>query len=1138
MSDNNVYDVGVELSADPSKAQSDFKKVAQSVRNTMKDVRKLSETVSNITSSALQTRKSVDNEFKQLSKSFKKQVATMNKEELSLNMGHSETKLGALNSQIETVANKLSELQTSSNDYQNLDAMKAQVNSLNGMYDSLYKSISEGKKLLNGNSLIDDEVVNMTNTLQQMQEQLNKVKSEATPLNREITKLGQIDISQINSQMSMTELKLSDLQKQARMASDQLYYMGKIASLSDSMSGFEKARAIIESFKASTQELKSQLSKIVMDVKNIASPIANHLLYGLDGINPGIKNVLTLAFQEGVYAIQHPIQTIKESIRNLGNAINTSLGTMPDGEWKQSLLGIVNVASVVRRGVVNQFRSIREDLYSIADAIPQPLKNAFSKIPSFASGAMQKIPGIVSVGTKAFTKLMSPITTVTKKIGGFIGKLGSLAKQKFITPGQIGSVNKMNGAFGNLSSKMSSGFSRIMKGMLGLAVGRSIFSFLRSSVNSYMSSNEQLQNSITTLKNSMGQALAPIVQVIINLFNTLLPIVQKVASIIASFTTALFGASAGASNLGAGVASVGDAATDTAEKLGGLAGFDNLNVLQSNDSSSGSASGDSGGAIETPTLNDTLSTQIQAIADKIKSILLKIWEPLKTAWDTYGKGALDAVGRAFGALADLIENILDAGVGKAIENVASIVLLLVTILGKVGAAMFKALSPENNPYIQFLIDKLVEITGKIRDFLEGISQNEALLSALGTALAYVGTALLSIKAVMTIISVIMNANPLTIAIIAVIALVTALVYAYNESETFRNKVNEVFENVKTLFNDIWTTIKEVLTYIWEEVNDVWAMIVEVWDTYGASIVTGVLDAFTNIWEFIKKILGYLKELWEGTLKGLVEKFLDFVGNIVSFGLLIFNDFIMPLVGWLLDVLWPNVEKIFKSIGKIVGGIIDIFSGIITFLTGVFTGDWSKAWEGVKKIFSGIFNSLSGIVSGVWNTITGLFALGGKIFSGVVDGISNVFKTIVNGLISGINRVIAAPFNTVNAILNGIRSISVLGIKPFSGLWSYNPLSVPQLPKLAHGGIVDGATLAMIGEAGQEAVVPLKNNTQGLDLIASKLAERMTYQAPEQQGPLSSATYVINVVLEDGSILAKKVIESMKDYQTRTGKPAF
>ena len=44
-----------------------------------------------------------------------------------------------------------------------------------------------------------------------------------------------------------------------------------------------------------------------------------------------------------------------------------------------------------------------------------------------------------------------------------------------------------------------------------------------------------------------------------------------------------------------------------------------------------------------------------------------------------------------------------------------------------------------------------------------------------------------------------------------------------------------------------------------------------------------------------------------------------------------------------------------------------------------------------------------------------------------------------------------------------------------------------IPKLAKGGIVDGATTAIIGESGREAVLPLENNTGWIDELASKIS---------------------------------------------------
>ena len=47
-----------------------------------------------------------------------------------------------------------------------------------------------------------------------------------------------------------------------------------------------------------------------------------------------------------------------------------------------------------------------------------------------------------------------------------------------------------------------------------------------------------------------------------------------------------------------------------------------------------------------------------------------------------------------------------------------------------------------------------------------------------------------------------------------------------------------------------------------------------------------------------------------------------------------------------------------------------------------------------------------------------------------------------------------------------------------------------LPRLAKGGIVDKSTIAQIGEAGKEAIVPLERNTQGLKKMAGMVAEEL------------------------------------------------
>jgi hypothetical protein len=108
--------------------------------------------------------------------------------------------------------------------------------------------------------------------------------------------------------------------------------------------------------------------------------------------------------------------------------------------------------------------------------------------------------------------------------------------------------------------------------------------------------------------------------------------------------------------------------------------------------------------------------------------------------------------------------------------------------------------------------------------------------------------------------------------------------------------------------------------------------------------------------------------------------------------------------------------------------------------------FGKVFEGVGKIAGTVFN---GIKSGFAGVVTAV--------SGYVNGLVAVYKGLFNGIASVWN-------NTVGKL-----SFKFPSWVPIVGGKGYD---VPDIPMLANGGIVTGPTLAMIGEAGPEAVIPL------------------------------------------------------------------
>lgn len=384
-------------------------------------------------------------------------------------------------------------------------------------------------------------------------------------------------------------------------------------------------------------------------------------------------------------------------------------------------------------------------------------------------------------------------------------------------------------------------------------------------------------------------------------------------------------------------------------------------------------------------------------------------------------------------------------------------------------------------------------------------------------------------------------------------------------------------------------IKTVSTGLFESIGDAWAKHGEPFINKLSEAFNNIREAIDGLYEqYVKpvltKVIKKLDEVWTKGLKPLVDEFLDAAFEIGECLLDLYNEFIHPIAMWLADKIYPIIVNTIESIINIVGdilisvsntieGVIKVLKGIIQFITGVFTFDWKKAWEGIKNIFSGVWDTICGIAETAWNAIKLVFepattffksiwesikkiyseveqwfrnifskawqAVQGAwssatswfgnlwqgiqkafsntktwfqtTFQGAWTAVQNVFRnwgtffsnlwtqikttfsnlgtqisTAISGSVkAGINGMISQVESSVNRAIGLINSaISLANRIPGVNIGNLRTIS---LPRLAQGGIVDSATIAMIGEAGKEAVLPLENNTQWMDKLAEKIA---------------------------------------------------
>lgn len=244
----------------------------------------------------------------------------------------------------------------------------------------------------------------------------------------------------------------------------------------------------------------------------------------------------------------------------------------------------------------------------------------------------QALAGGILSAVKSVGNALTRVARTLWSIGSSIVKTGI---NKLST--MFNNAKKSVDNFGKSSKRMLSMIIRASLGVRGLfMLFRKMVSAVKEGIgnfNKYMAANnqtnkavEELSGSLSTLKNSLGSAFAPIINAVAPALNYLISLLIKAANAFSAFMAALFGggtfikATKQVGNLNKGLGGTAKAA-DKAKRA--LAGFDDLDVLnpETDDNSGGGGGGggvDYGSMFETATIPD----QISEFAEKVK----EAWE--------------------------------------------------------------------------------------------------------------------------------------------------------------------------------------------------------------------------------------------------------------------------------------------------------------------------------------------------------------------------------------------------------------------------------------------------------------------------------------------------------------------------------
>lgn len=472
----------------------------------------------------------------------------------------------------------------------------------------------------------------------------------------------------------------------------------------------------------------------------------------------------------------------------------------------------------------------------------------------------------------------------------------------------------------------------------------------------------------------------------------------------------------------------------------------------------------------TPTLNDFVKLGTEGLSDITSGLKSSGLQGATTAFGNFLSNGLQTITKKIPDLVKAGSNVLTAVIKGMSDNVSVVVDAAVEIIPILIEGIGQALPALTSGFFELIVGIANGIVGLTPELLPQI-----------------------ISIVSNIANLIVNnADTIANATIAIIGVVA----------------DALIDNLPILIEAALLIIDKLLNYIIDPKN--LAKIVEMAAKVILSVSAALLAAAPKLLIGVGKIIGTVFDKivntdWTEVGQKLIE-------NITTS---------LKMASNKLTVWWNGWSQ---EIGKyaVIGwnGVVETWSGV-----GRWFGD---RWNDIKNVFGNVADWFRNIFSTAWENIKNVFSPVGDMFDSIGNSILNGLKSIVNALIKGINDVISIPFSGLNDALDGIKKIDILGGRPFDWI---NLVPIPQIPYLAQGGVLKRGQMAFLEGQGDEAVIPLSQNTEWINKIADELNKK--------SGGNATYNFIFNVENVNGdkeSIEqnAELLMETFTDIMARKG----
>lgn len=513
-------------------------------------------------------------------------------------------------------------------------------------------------------------------------------------------------------------------------------------------------------------------------------------------------------------------------------------------------------------------------------------------------------------------------------------------------------------------------------------------------------------------------------------------------------------------------------------------------------------------------INEAYNAHLKPAFDNIKTALSSLLENLLNNYNTHILPVIDGIANK---VKDLYESHIQPSVDKFIDAVGRIIEAGSRILLEVVEPLAETLNNLLGPAIGFVIDVVSDLAIKlttelivafssiadtVADVCEWFAEHKVVTEVLIVILGALATAIGIVTIAMNLGAIAQTAMTVaTTAWSTITGIATAVTTGFGTAMALLTSpitlvvvaITAVIATVVLLIRH-WDDVKEGAKNCWEGIKNTWNTVSN-W--FKEKVVEPVKKFFTDLWNTIKTTAkncwDTIVSAWQGACNWFTTKIIEPIKQK-------FSEW-KTAISNLASQAWQGVVNAWNT-------ACNWFKQ--TIIEPIKTA-WSTAWNNIKgfadNCVNGIKSSFNSFKSWIGSIVDGIK----KIFSNLWDNITNGCKSAINGLIgkveSGINKMSGA----VNKV-TGIVGIEIPKVS---------------LPKLARGGIVDGATNMgnyIAGEAGKEMIVPLEN-TSFTDKIASAMGQAVmnAMNIMLSGNSVADGNNKQNVTLEmDGTTLARSI----------------